>query len=131
MATNSELVHAYASQEAKYCPPANANAIGMAKEPNCNDELVIHLAVNIRQFVEAAGFTLTESACDTVRACAVKCCQLAEKKPVLAAFTVTAQDIALALDEEGHPDPEHIHCAQMAELALKRAVLSFAQKYRK
>ena len=130
MATNVALVRQYAALEKDYPPPAGANAVGMAQEPNCSDLLTIHLRVSPRRYVEAAGFTLTASACDTVRACAVKCCQLAEKKAVLASFTGTADDIAHALSEDGTPDQEHIHCAQMAELALKRAVVAFSRQCR-
>ena len=127
MATDVELVRKYALREAEYPAPENYNAKGSVKEPNCSDELTVYLRVNARQFIEAAGFELTPSACDTTRACAVKCCELAQKQPVLAAYMVNADAIAAALDEGGEPDREHVHCAQMAELALKRAVLDYSR----
>ncbi len=131
MATNVELVHSYAAREGEFAPPENHNFSGTVQEPNCSDELTIYLRINIRSFIEATGFTLTESACDTVRACAVKCCELAQKQPVLTAYVITADDIAKALCEDGEPDKEHIHCAQMAELALKKAVLAYSKSLKK
>lgn len=50
---------------------------------------------------------------------------LVRGRPVLEAYTIDSSAIATAL---GGLEPEYMHCAMMAELALKRAVLDYAGK---
>ena len=131
MATDSEKICAYATRTNACGIPAGATGVGEACDPTCNDVLRIGLEVNERQVVVTAGYTITEGACLPSRACAAATVELALGKPVLAAYTVDAEQIgALVSDDEGL-DESHVHCALMAELALKRAVTVYAARFRK
>lgn len=107
--------------------PEDYNGMGQVQEPNCSDLLTIYLTVNPRAMVVDSGYTLTETACATVRAAAAVAVSLAKDTPIMAAYTVTAGDIAKAFSDDGVLDKAHRHCAQMAELALKKAVLNYSQ----
>lgn len=39
--------------------------------------------------------------------------------------------IGYALTEDGQPDVGHIHCAMMAEIALKRALADYGERFRR
>lgn len=111
--------------------PRESNGMGGMEEPHCKDTLTIGIAVNQRAMVVDSGFTLTETACDTVRAAAAAAAALAKDRPVLAAYTITAADIAAELSDDGALNQEHLHCAQMAEIALKKAVADFCADRKK
>lgn len=127
MAISTEKTLALCADRALAELPANANGRGEAVEPGCGDTLTVALRVTPRRMVEAAGYTITEGACAPAVACAAAAVKLALNKPVLAAYTVTAAQIGeLLADETGELEPEHVHCALMAELALKRAAADYA-----
>ena len=128
MATDKQKVLELAAGRQHAQLPVEANGLGQAEEPHCGDLLRIGLVVNLRQVVVDAGFTITESACPPAVASAVIAVQLALNKPVLAAYTVDWNAIAEQMSDSDGLDKEHVHCAQMAELALKRAVLDYAAK---
>lgn len=108
--------------------PENWNAMGEMHEPNCSDVLKIYLEVNERNFVVDSGFEITESACAPAVAAAWIAANKAKDKALLAAYTVKASDIAEEMTDDGILDKEHVHCAQMAELALKKAVLDYTAR---
>ncbi|MBM6914954.1 iron-sulfur cluster assembly scaffold protein [Gemmiger formicilis] len=128
MATDRQKVLKLAADTQYNHLPPQANGVGFAQEPHCGDLLRIGLEVNPRQVVVNAGFTITESACPPAVASAVAAVKLALNKPVLAAYTVDLNAIAEQMSDGSGLDKEHVHCAQMAELALKRAVLDYASK---
>ena len=128
MATDRQKVLELAADKQYNHLPQQANGIGQAEEPHCGDLLRIALVVNPRQVVVDAGFTITESACPPAVASAAAAVKLALNKPVLAAYTVDLNAIAEQMSDGSGLDKEHVHCAQMAELALKRAVLDYASK---
>lgn len=71
------------------------------------------------------SYTITETSCFPSKACAETAAALVRGRPVLEAYTIDSSAIATAL---GGLEPEYMHCAMMAELALKRAVLDYAGK---
>lgn len=108
--------------------PEGYNGVGEAREPNCSDVMTIYLTVNPRRMVVDSGFVLTEGACATVRAAAAAAVLLARDKPVMAAYTIAAADIARELSDDGTVEKQYQHCMQMAELALKRAVVDYSNQ---
>ena len=99
---------------------------GSCEDPECGDVLCYYLKI-VREIVDQISFTIPESSCMPSKACAETAAELAQGKPVLAAYLITAKEIAKAM---GGLDREYIHCALMAELALKRAVTEYAAGFR-
>lgn len=108
--------------------PENWNARGEMHEPGCNDVLKMYLEVNSSNFIVDAGFEITEGACAPAVAASWVATNMAKDKALLAAYTVKASQIAEEMTDDGILDREHVHCAQMAELALKKAVLDYVAK---
>lgn len=100
---------------------------GECKEPECEDLLTIYIKAD-RQLITEIGFTITETACSPAVASASIATILAKGKPVMAAYIISKEDIMKELSDDGNMDKEHIHCAMMAEIALKRAVVDFSQR---
>lgn len=128
MATSQEKVLALASKDEYRKVPGTYNGLGRTKEPHCEDVMEIYLDVNPRQMVVDAGYTLTEGACLPVAACAAAAVELIKDKPVLEVYTITKDQIAALVTDDGSLDQEHVHCAMMAELTLKKAVLDYVKK---
>ncbi|NLN98545.1 MAG: iron-sulfur cluster assembly scaffold protein [Eubacteriaceae bacterium] len=98
-------------------------ASGIAVEPDCQDELEIRINTK-RDLVTEISYMITESACTPAKACASLATMLAKNKPVLEAYLIDADRIS---NEFGGLTKENYHCAQMAELALKRAILDYSR----
>ena len=91
---------------------------GEAREPGCGDVLAMFVDTR-REIITECRFTITESACPPLKACAARAAELAVGKPVMEAYLISAA----ALSEFfGGLEQESIHCAQMAEIALKRTL---------
>lgn len=127
MATDKQKILDIAQNSANSVPN-HYNGRGEAHEPNCNDKMVMYITVNERKMIVDSGFELTEGACATVKATAAVAARLARDKPAIAAYTITALQIAAELTDDGELDKEHLHCAIMAELATKRAVVDYSSK---
>ena len=78
-----------------------------------------------REVITEIGYTITDSACPPVKACASIATKLALGKPVLEAYLVNEGQIA---EEAGGLEGEYRHCAIMAELTLKRAITDYAKR---
>lgn len=98
-------------------------ASGTAVEPDCQDELEIRINTR-RDLITDISYMITESACIPAKACASLATVLAKNKPVLEAYLIDADRIS---HEFGGLTKENYHCAQMAELALKRAILDYSR----
>ena len=125
MATDRALVLQQAGRTEFQHTLPQAAASGVVEEPNCHDRLEICFSVR-REIITDIGYSLTSTACPTVFACANVLCELARGKAVLEAYLLTSGDIARQLSDDGTLDREHVHCAMMAELALKRAILQYS-----
>lgn len=106
------------------------DAMGQCKEPECDDILKIYIKTE-RHIITEIGFTIDEDACSPAVASAVIATKLAKNKPVMEAYTISAEDIMAPLTTDGKFDKEHVHCAQMAEIALKRTVVNFTENLKK
>ena len=88
---------------------------GEAREPGCGDVLAMFVDTR-REIITECRFTITESACPPLKACAARAAELE-------AYLISAD----ALSEFfGGLEQESIHCAQMAEIALKRTLKDYA-----
>jgi len=126
MATNIQRVLELAADKSNLGIPEDAQGVGEVKEPSCGDLLRIGFTTH-REIITQIGYTLTESACPPVFACSSYLTSLAKGQAVVAAYLITWKDIAAALSDNGELNPEHIHCAMMAELALKNAIVNYSQ----
>ena len=129
--TNQELTLAWAAKSKEYPLLESFNGAGIAEEPVCGDCLEIRLKVNEFGSIENAGFSLTDTACPPLWACAAYACANCIGKPALTAFTMNSKKIGFALAEDGSPDKNHMHCAIMTEIALKRALADYGSSFQK
>lgn len=127
MATSYDKVIEFAAKSELRSLPNEPDGIGVVIEPNCGDELKIAI-VTKREIITEAGYSITEKACPPVYAASAAAISLALGKPVMEAYLITAKSIEELLSEDGKMDREHLHCAQMAELALKKAIVDHARK---
>ena len=127
MATSREKVLQAASERGKYPLPQDCEVQGTVQEPNCGDVLTIGFKTR-RMAITEIGFSLSESACPPLFACAVVMCRKALNQPVISAYVIKSADLAAELSTDGNLDAESVHCAMMVELAMKRAVIQFSQK---
>ena len=102
-------------------------AKGRCEEPECGD--VLEYTINTkREIITEIGFDITKTACLPMKACAQAVSELAKDKPVLEAYLIDADIIAKSV---GGLDKENIHCAMMAELALKHTIIDYSKKKQK
>lgn len=101
--------------------------MGQCEESGCEDVLTVTINTH-RDIITELGYTLTETACPPMKACARIAAEMAIGKPLLTAYLFNAKDIAAEL---GGLDKENIHCAMMAELAIKRCIVDCSKKARR
>lgn len=104
--------------------PDSYMGTGKCEDPTCGDVLTYYFSAE-REVITQIRYTITEKSCFPSKACAETAAGLALGKPVMEAYTIDSTAVAQAL---GGLDGPYIHCAMMAELALKRAVLDYAKK---
>lgn len=124
MATNREKVLACVDQSENYGILPIYDGKGETVEPGCSDVMRMYIKVE-REVITGISYTITETACAPVQACASYATILAKGKPVLEAYTITKDQIS---EYFGGLDKEHIHCAIMAELTLKKTILDYVNK---
>lgn len=129
--TDKELTLSWANKEKEYPLFDDYNCSGTAHEPNCDDILEFRLLIDQFGLVRKVGFSLPDSACPPIRACATYVCANILNKPILLAYTYNAGKIAYALSNDGQVNKEHVHCTLMAELALKQALAQYGEKFKK
>ncbi len=86
---------------------------------SCGDNMQIWLKVKGGKVENASFWT---DGCGATIACGGMVTELARGKALRDALAVSAEDIVKALD--GLPE-DHVHCAGLAALALKKAILEF------
>lgn len=103
----------------------DADGIGMAGDPECGDYLKIFLKVeddfitDIKFQVHGCAGAISTSSMTT---------EMAKGLPIMAAFAITEQDIVNKLG--GLPE-EKIHCSLLGAMALKKAIVDYAQNRKK
>ncbi|MCT4634186.1 MAG: iron-sulfur cluster assembly scaffold protein [Firmicutes bacterium] len=103
----------------------DADGIGMAGDPECGDYLKIFLKVeddfitDIKFQVHGCAGAISSSSMTT---------EMAKGLPIMAAFAITEHDIVNKLG--GLPE-EKIHCSLLGAMALKKAIVDYAQNRKK
>ncbi|OGO05195.1 MAG: hypothetical protein A2Y91_00700 [Chloroflexi bacterium RBG_13_54_8] len=97
-------------------PDADAHASVLGP---CGDNMEIWLKVRDGQVTEATFWT---DGCGATIACGSMATELAKGKTLGEALAINAEVIAVKLG--GLPD-EHIHCAGLASLTLKKAIIEY------
>lgn len=128
--TDKELAISWANRANEFPLFEDYNCSGTAHEPSCGDILEFRLLVDQYGLVRKVGFSLPDSACPPVRACATYVCATIVNKPILMAYTCTADKISYALSNDGQVDKEHVHCTLMAEVALKQALANYGERFK-
>ena len=123
---NRVIIEEYALRTDYRGKLSDYHGIGQCIEPDCGDVLEYTIKTE-REIITEIAFTITESACLPVKACATIAAELAKGKPVLEAYLITKEDIAKVT--EGLEE-EQEHCAQMAELALKRTIIDYSKRHK-
>ena len=97
---------------------------GEVKDPGCCDQLNMYINTK-REIITEFHYTVTDSACPPLKACAARVAEAALGKPVMEAYLIRAEDLS---EFFGGLEKESIHCAQMAEIGLKKTLQDYAVK---
>lgn len=114
-------IKSYASREENKGLLKVFDGRGSCEEPGCGDVMEFTIKTH-REIITEIGFTITESACLPVKASAAITAEIAKGKPVLEAYLIDKDQIG---QKVGGLEEEYVHCALMAELALKRAIVNY------
>ena len=120
MAGNPDLLHEYARDSSRRIPPAPGAHTGGAGGSACGDLVRISLRARAG-VIEEASFDA--DGCAALSACAAALCEEAEGSGVLAAATISPDDVAGFV---GGLSPQGRHAAVLAADALARALSALA-----
>ncbi len=121
---NQELVLEYSEKQELRGTLEDFQGMSRVQEPGCKDELCMYLKTR-REIITKIRFTITESACPPVKACAALAAETALNKPVMEAYLIDADRLSEGF---GGLPKESMHCAMMAEIALKKAIKDYVSK---
>lgn len=124
MAMDREKILAYSEKKEYLGVPETYFGTGEVREMGCGDILRMYIRTS-REIVTECSYTVTQSACPPLKACAARAAESAAGKPVMEAYLTTANELSRFF---GELTKESIHCAQMAEIALKRAIKDYADR---
>lgn len=121
---NQELVMEYSRRETLKGILEDCQGRSEVREPGCGDLMCVYIKTR-REMITEIRYTVTETACPPVKACAALAAELAWNKPVMEAYLIDAGQLSRFFD--GLPK-ESYHCALMAEIALKRAIKDYVSR---
>lgn len=119
-----EKILAYSERTENLGEPEVFLGTGEVKEPGCGDQLNMYINTK-REIITEFHYTVTDSACPPLKACAARVAEAALGKPVMEAYLIRAEDLS---EFFGGLEKESIHCAQMAEIGLKKTLQDYAVK---
>lgn len=119
-----EKILIYSEKTENLGEPAVFLGVGEIKEPGCGDHLKMYIHTK-REIITEFHYTITDSACPPLKACAARVAEMALGKPVMEAYLIQAKDLS---EFFGGLEKESIHCAQMAEIGLKKTLQDYAIK---
>lgn len=119
-----EKILIYSEKTEHLGKPETCLGEGEIKEPGCGDQLNMYIDTK-REIITEFHYTVTESACPPLKACAARVAELAIGKPVMEAYLIQAKELS---EFFGGLEKESIHCAQMAEIGLKKTLQDYAVK---
>lgn len=100
------------------------DAFGSCEEPDCGDVLEFNFNTQA-EIVTEIGYSISAKACYPMKACSAALKELCMNKAVVETYLITKNEIA---DFLGGLDSNNMHCAMMAEIALKRALIEYSRK---
>lgn len=121
---NQELVLEYSEKQDLRGTIQDCQGMSRVQEPGCKDEMCMYLKTH-REIITEIRFTITDSACPPVKACGALAAEMALNKPVMEAYLIDADRLSQGL---GGLPKESMHCAMMAEIALKKAIKDYVLK---
>ena len=121
---DQQLVLTYSEKEDLKGILEDAAGFSEVQEPGCSDILRMYIKTH-REIITEIRYTITETACPPVKACAALAAELALNKPVLEAYLIDAAKLEAFFG--GLPAESH-HCALMAEIALKKVIKDYVSK---
>lgn len=119
-----EKILAYSEKTENLGEPEVFLGTGEVKEPGCGDQLNMYINTK-REIITEFHYTVTDSACPPLKACAARVAEAALGKSVMEAYLIRAEDLS---EFFGGLEKESIHCAQMAEIGLKKTLQDYAVK---
>lgn len=119
-----EKILAYSEKTENLGEPEVFLGTGEVKEPGCGDQLNMYINTK-REIITEFHYTVTDSACPPLKACVARVAEAALGKPVMEAYLIRAEDLS---EFFGGLEKESIHCAQMAEIGLKKTLQDYAVK---
>lgn len=121
---NQELVLEYSKKQELRGTIDDCQGYSQVQEPGCGDVMRVYLKTH-REIITQISYTVTETACPPVKACAALAAELALNKPVMEAYLISADKLS---SHFGQLPKESYHCALMAEIALKKAIKDYVSK---
>ena len=109
-----EKILAYSEKTEYLGEPETFLGTGTVQEPGCGDQLNMYIHTK-REIITEFHYTVTDSACPPLKACAARAAEMALGKPVMEAYLIGAEDLS---DFFGGLEKESFHCAQMTEIGL-------------
>lgn len=119
-----EKILAYSERTENLGEPEVFLGTGEVKKPGCGDQLNMYINTK-REIITEFHYTVTDSACPPLKACAARVAEAALGKPVMEAYLIRAEELS---EFFGGLEKESIHCAQMAEIGLKKTLQDYAVK---
>ena len=117
-----ELIRSYSLQTERQGELDEYEAMAQVEEPGCGDVMCFYIRTK-RMIVTECTYTVTDTACPPLKACGARAAELAIGKPVMEAYLISAGELSAYF---GGLPRESYHCAQMAELTLKKTLQNFA-----
>ena len=87
-----EKILAYSERTENLGEPEVFLGTGEVKEPGCGDQLNMYINTK-REIITEFHYTVTDSACPPLKACAARVAEAALGKPVMEAYLIGAEDI--------------------------------------
>lgn len=119
---DAKKVLEYSERTAEAREPEQFMGMGEMIEPGCKDVLRIYISAQ-REIITECSFTVTSDACPPLKACAARMAEAARGKTVMEAYLIRAAQLS---EFFGGLSRESLHCAQMAEIAMKLALRDYA-----
>lgn len=107
-----EKILAYSERTENLGEPEVFLGTGEVKEPGCGDQLNMYINTK-REIITEFHYTVTDSACPPLKACAARVAEAALGKPVMEAYLIRAEDLS---EFFGGLEKESIHCARWQRL---------------
>ncbi len=128
MATNGEKMIQLVKDRVGYGLPSNPPGFCVVRDDSGKDMLKLGFDAH-RDFISVIGYEAADEVSVDICAALAALCKLAEKKPVMTAYTLTEADLILELSDDGELDPVNQMAVSLAMAMLKEAILVYSKVY--